>query len=62
MNTQVPFYLAKGKNIIADWTYVDLSTLGKVDELHFALTGSRTGDYGLNTPAYFCIDDLGASK
>ena len=62
VNTQVPFYLAKGKNIIADWTYVDLSTLGKVDELHFALTGSRTGDYGLNTPAYFCIDDLGASK
>ena len=36
VNTQVPFYLAKGKNIIADWTYVDLSTLGKVDELHFA--------------------------
>ena len=62
VNNQVTFYLAKGKNIIADWTYVDLSTLGKIDELRFALTGSRTGDWGLNTPAYFCIDDLGASK
>ena len=62
VNNQVTFYLAKGKNIVADWTYVDLSTLGKVDELHFALTGSRTGEWGLNTPAYFCIDDLGAKK
>ena len=62
VNNQVTFYLAKGKNIVADWTYVDLSTLGKVDELRFALTGSRTGEWGLNTPAYFCIDDLGASK
>lgn len=58
----VEFYLAKGKNIVTDWTYVDLSSLGKVDELTFTLTGSRTGDWGLNTPAYFCIDNLGAKK
>lgn len=62
VNTSVQFYLAKGKNIVTDWTYVDLSKLGKIDEMHFALTGSRTGDFGLNTPAYFCIDNLGASK
>ena len=24
------------------------------------MSGSRTGDYGLNTPSYFCIDNLGA--
>ena len=62
VNTQVDFYLAKGKNIVTDWTYVDLSQLGKVDVLSFTLTGSRTGDFGLNTPAYFCIDNLGAKK
>ena len=62
VNTTVEFYLAKGTDIVSDWTYVDLSTLGKVDELHFMLTGSRTGDFGLNTPAYFCIDNLGANK
>ena len=24
------------------------------------MSGSRTGDWGLNTPSYFCIDNLGA--
>ena len=62
VNTQVDFYLAKGKNVVTDWTYVDLSTLGKVDAIFFTLSGSRTGDWGLNTPAYFCIDNLGAKK
>ena len=47
---------------MTDWTYVDLSSLGKVDQLAFRMTGSRTGDWGLNTPAYFCIDNIGAKK
>lgn len=60
VNSQVDFYLAKGKNVVTDWTYVDLSQLGKVDAIFFTLSGSRTGDWGLNTPTYFCIDNLGA--
>ncbi|MBR6118409.1 MAG: DUF4465 domain-containing protein [Paludibacteraceae bacterium] len=60
VNTQVDFYLAKGKNVVTDWTYVDLSQLGKVDAIFFTMAGSRTGDWGLNTPTYFCIDNLGA--
>ena len=63
VSNKVEFYLAKGTDVVADWTYVDLSALGKVDALSFALTGSRTDPkYGLNTPAYFCIDNLGAKK
>ena len=62
VNAQVEFYLAKGTNILKEWTYVDLSSLGKVDAISFTLTGSRTGQYGLNTPAYFCIDEFGAKK
>ena len=62
VNSQVDFYLAKGKNVVTDWTYVDLSILGKVDAIFFTLSGSRTGDWGLNTPTYFCIDNLGAKK
>ena len=62
VNTQVDFYLAKGKNVVTDWTYVDLSQLGKVDAIFFTLSGSKTGDWGLNTPTYFCIDNLGAKK
>ena len=62
VNTTVEFYLGKGTNFVTDWTYVDLSKLGKVDELNFSMSGSRTGDWGLNTPTYFCIDNLGGKK
>ena len=47
--------------IINDWRYVDLSGLGKVKKIGFALTSTDTGDYGMNTPAYFCLDDFGAT-
>ena len=46
--------------IINDWRYVDLSGLGEVAKLGFELTSSDTGDYGMNTPAYFCFDNFGA--
>ncbi len=46
--------------IINDWRYVDLSCLGKVAKIGFALSSSDNGDYGMNTPAYFCFDDFGA--
>lgn len=61
------FYLAdfrsKDKNdwyIINDWTYVDLSTLGKVRQIQFTLSSSDSGAWGMNTPAYFCLDNFGA--
>lgn len=62
VNAKVEFDLGRGTNIVTDWTYVDLSALGKVDELHFAFSGSRTSEWGLNTPTYFCFDNLGAKK
>lgn len=40
------------------WKYVDLSPLGIVNELYFTLASTDSGDYGMNTPAYFCIDKL----
>lgn len=45
--------------IVKDWIYVDLSTLGEADSLHFSLSSSDNGIFGMNTPAYFCIDDVG---
>ena len=60
VNTKVDFMLAQDTAILTQWAYVDLSTLGEVDELSFSMSGSRTGDWGLNTPSYFCIDNLGA--
>ncbi len=44
--------------IIKEWTWVDLSNLGIVDSLSFSVISTDVGQYGLNTPAYFCIDDL----
>ena len=46
--------------IIDDWRYVDLTSLGKVAKIGFDLSSSDTGDYGMNTPAYFCFDNFGA--
>ncbi|MCK4390155.1 MAG: DUF4465 domain-containing protein [Desulfobacterales bacterium] len=54
----VDAYLANGTNIVRVWTWVDLSSLGKVKSLEFTLSSSDTGDWGMNTPAYFCMDSL----
>lgn len=40
------------------WKYVDLTALGVVNEIYFTLESTDSGDYGMNTPAYFCIDKL----
>ncbi len=44
--------------IINAWTYVDLTSLGKADSLGFSLSSSDVGQFGMNTPAYFCIDHV----
>lgn len=44
--------------IVEDWIKTDLSSLGAVKKLTFTLSSSDTGDYGMNTPAYFCIDNI----
>lgn len=63
---KVEFYLADFRNgkslIVKDWTYVDLSSLKLVDRIKCTLTSSDNGDYGMNTPGYFCIDNFGGKK
>ena len=58
----VDFYLANFTNgnayVIDDWTNVDLSSLGNVDGLKFTFSSSDVGQYGINTPLYYCLDDL----
>lgn len=60
VNARVFVDLAEGTNIMDKWTWVDLSSLGEIDELYFEMSGSRTNEGGLLTPTYFCIDNLGA--
>ena len=44
--------------LIGEWLEVDLSPLGAIDALEFSLFSSDNGDWGMNTPAYFCVDDI----
>jgi hypothetical protein len=44
--------------IVRDWTFVNLSSLGAVASLGFALTSTDNGAFGMNTPAYFAMDNL----
>ncbi len=61
----VDFYLADFRfpnnaqdYIVRDWTWLDLSPLGNADSLQFTLSSSDVGAFGMNTPAYFCIDGV----
>lgn len=65
----VEFYLAdfRAANntqdyIVRDWRWVNLMPLGTVDALTFSLSSSDNDPlYGMNTPAYFCMDDFTAT-
>lgn len=51
--------LAKGTDILNYWKKVDLTSLGEVSSIYFQLESSDANPtYGMNTPAYFCLDDF----
>ncbi|MEM7304172.1 MAG: DUF4465 domain-containing protein [Pseudomonadota bacterium] len=63
----VEFYLADYRfadnsldYLIDEWTYVSLASLGEVSALTFDFSSSDTGQFGINTPAYFAIDNISA--
>lgn len=43
--------------VVSEWTDVLLNFVG-IDTLTFEFVGSDVGDFGLNTPAYFALDNL----
>ncbi len=61
----VDFYLAdyrfddNSKDYIVDkWTTVNLTPLGKVNKIAFRFSSSDVGQFGMNTPAIACFDEL----
>lgn len=65
VNDSVTFYLADFRftnntqdYIVNTWQYVDVTSLGNADSLIFKLTSSDVGNFGMNTPAFFCIDNI----
>lgn len=43
---------------LTSWTYFDLADLGTVTRIEFNFEGNDSGSFGLNTPAYICIDNV----
>lgn len=61
----VEFYLADYQfadntqdYIVDEWAWVDLTSLGQADSLAFSLTSTDNGNYGMNTPAFFAVDNV----
>jgi hypothetical protein len=52
------FRTASSTGIASGWKLVPLGGLGAVNRVEFSFTGSDSGTYGLNTPAYACVDDV----
>ncbi|MCX7799363.1 MAG: DUF4465 domain-containing protein [Fimbriimonadales bacterium] len=44
--------------LLTQWTWFDLTPLGAADRIVFQLDSSDVGPWGMNTPAYFALDDL----
>jgi hypothetical protein len=62
---KVDFYLADFRfadnsqdYVVNSWRFVDLTSLGEVKTLQFTVDSSDTGEFGINTPGYFCIDTV----
>jgi len=66
--TIVEAYLADFRNsdnsfdyILQNWRWVDLRPLGNIDSVFFSMESSDNDpDFGMNTPAYFVIDEFNA--
>jgi hypothetical protein len=65
----VEFYLADFRftdnskdYILNTWEFVDCSGLGAVDSITFRLFSSDAGQFGINTPTYFCMDNFITTK
>jgi hypothetical protein len=64
-DTSLSFYLADYTSadstqdyILKDWTWVDLKALNDIDSLLITFASSDTGQFGINTPTYFYMDNF----
>ena len=49
---------ASPPGVLGGWSWFPLGDLGTVDAVSFEFAGSDVGAYGLNTAAYFAMDDF----
>lgn len=60
---EVEVYLADYRSsdaggILKEWKKVDLTPLGKVNRIDFSMSSSDGSGMWMNTPAYFCMDNV----
>lgn len=65
MDDTVTVYLADFRSsnpsedyILGNWEMVNLASLADADTLVFSMESSDTGQFGMNTPLFFALDDL----
>jgi len=44
--------------VIKNWQFVNCISLGQVDSISFEMKSSDIGDFGINTPTYFSMDNF----
>lgn len=54
----VSTFLADSGRILTTWKWVDLTTLGDVDSVQFTVSSTDVGQFGMNTPGFFAIDNF----
>lgn len=59
---EVKIDLARDGSFVEDWTTVNFTSLGAVTKVTFTMEGSDSGDWGLNSPAYFAFDNVVIAK
>lgn len=47
--------------ILDSWQYVNTSSMGEVDSVQFFMRSSDVGQFGINTPLYFALDNFETS-
>ncbi|KAA6341400.1 hypothetical protein EZS27_010790 [termite gut metagenome] len=63
---KVNFYLADFRNgksdVVNTWTWVDLTPIASAEYIEFEMSSTdNSGEY-MNTPSYFCMDDITLSE
>jgi hypothetical protein len=59
---EVSVYLADFRNgksdVINNWSWIDFIPLASAEYIEFEMSSTDMGTYGMNTPSYFCMDDI----
>ena len=51
-------YLYKDGKYIDTWQSIDLTGMGEVNQIYFTMRSSDSGEWGMNTPAYFALGSV----